>query len=74
MTLAALNWPDAVVWSVSIAAAGFVLAVLIWSIFRTGQTAIKNDGRQRELIDHLGRRVDEPRAGVEQSAPSAETN
>jgi hypothetical protein len=31
-----------------IAAVGLVLSVLIWSIFRTGQTAIRSETRQRE--------------------------
>ena len=43
MTIAALTWPEAVVGAVSVAALGLVLAVLIWSIFRTGQTAIRNE-------------------------------
>jgi hypothetical protein len=37
MTIAALTWPDAVVHATWIAAGAFVVAVLIWSIFRTGQ-------------------------------------
>jgi hypothetical protein len=31
-----------------ILSAGLVLSVLIWSIFRTGQTAIRFEGRQEE--------------------------
>jgi hypothetical protein len=48
MTIAALSWPEAVVYATSIATAGLVLAVLIWSIFRTGQTAIGSAKRHRE--------------------------
>ena len=47
MTVAALTWPQAAVYIALIAAGGVVLAVLIWSIFRTGQTAIRNESRQR---------------------------
>jgi hypothetical protein len=41
--IAALTWPEAAVWMTVIATAGLVLAVLVWSIFRTGQTAIRHD-------------------------------
>jgi hypothetical protein len=41
---AALTWPAASVYIALIFALGIVLAVLIWSIFRTGQTAIRNEG------------------------------
>jgi hypothetical protein len=41
--IAALSWPQASVYIALIAAAGLVVAVLIWSIFRTGQTAIRAD-------------------------------
>jgi hypothetical protein len=43
----ALTWPEAFVAGTAIAAAGLVLAVLVWSIFRTGQVAIKNERSQR---------------------------
>ena len=46
MTIAALNWPEATVYVALIAAFGLVVSVLIWSIFRTGQTAIRSDGRR----------------------------
>jgi hypothetical protein len=46
MSIAALSWPAAVVYVALIVTVGMVLAVLIWSIFRTGQTAIKNESRQ----------------------------
>jgi hypothetical protein len=46
MSLAALTWPQASVYIALISSAGVVLAVLIWSIFRTGQTAIRSEGRQ----------------------------
>lgn len=43
MTIAALTWPEALVAATAIAAAGLVLTVMVWSIFRTGQVAIKNE-------------------------------
>lgn len=46
MTSLALTWPDALVAATAIAAVGLVLAVLVWSIFRTGQVAIKNEWSQ----------------------------
>ena len=58
MIVAALTWPDALVWSVAIAAVGLVLSVLIWSIFRTGQTAIRSESRPHEL-DQLRPQVSE---------------
>jgi hypothetical protein len=39
----ALSWPAASVYIALIAAVGLIVAVLIWSIFRTGQTAIRSD-------------------------------
>jgi hypothetical protein len=73
MTIAVLTWPDAIVHATWIAAGAFVIAVLIWSIFRTGQTAIRSDGRQREPIDNLRREVDELRTRLEPPIPSTET-
>jgi hypothetical protein len=46
MNIAALTWPDAVVRVTWIVAGAVVLAVIIWSIFRTGQTAIENEREQ----------------------------
>ena len=43
MTIAALSWPEATVYATAIASAGLVVAVLIWSIFRTGQAAIRSE-------------------------------
>jgi hypothetical protein len=43
MVIAALAWPEAVVWVSGIAAAALVLSVLIWSIFQTGRTAISSE-------------------------------
>jgi hypothetical protein len=43
VVIAALEWPEAVVWATGIAAAALVLSVLIWSIFQTGRTAISNE-------------------------------
>jgi hypothetical protein len=73
MTIAALTWPDAVVHVTWIAALGLVAAVLIWSIFRTGQTAVSSETGQRELVESLRREVDDLRARLEQSIPSSET-
>jgi divalent metal cation (Fe/Co/Zn/Cd) transporter len=43
MSIAALNWPAAAVYIAVIVATGLVVTVLVWSIFRTGQTAIRSD-------------------------------
>ena len=48
LVAAALTWPEAAVRISLIAAVALVLGVLIWSIFRTGQTAIKKETRQHE--------------------------
>jgi hypothetical protein len=69
MILAALSWPDAVVRATLIASIALVLAVLIWSIFRTGQIAIKGESREHE---GLRRQVQELTARLEQSQHSAE--
>jgi hypothetical protein len=45
MSIAALSWPQASVYISLILAAALVVAVLIWSIFRTGQAAIRNERR-----------------------------
>ena len=45
MTFATLSWPEASVYIAAIGAAGVVLAVLIWSMFRTGQIAIRSESR-----------------------------
>jgi hypothetical protein len=47
MTLAGLTWPEALVGATSLATIGLVLSVLIWSIFRTGQTAIRYERDDR---------------------------
>jgi hypothetical protein len=73
MTIAALTWPEAVVHVTWIAALGLVLAVLVWSIFRTGQTAIKNESNEREPVESLRREVRELRAQLNQSTVAAET-
>jgi hypothetical protein len=51
VNIAALSWPAASVYVALIAAVGLVVTVLIWSIFRTGQTAITSDSRKREAND-----------------------
>jgi hypothetical protein len=43
MTIAALTWPQAAVAMTMIGAVGLILSVATWQIFRTGQTAIKNE-------------------------------
>jgi hypothetical protein len=55
MTIAALSWPEASVYVAVIAAVALVVAVLIWSLFRTGQTAIRSDSGRREPADNLRR-------------------
>ncbi len=47
MTIAALSWPAASIDIALIVAIALVVAVLIHSIFRTGQTAIQSDRRDR---------------------------
>ena len=58
MTVAALSWPAASLYIALIVSVALVVAVLIWSIFRTGQTAITSDSRKREPSDkrHLSAR------------------
>ncbi len=51
MTIAALSWPAASVYMAVITAVAVVACVLIWSIFRTGQTAIEKDSRKPEASD-----------------------
>ena len=72
MTVAALSWPAAFVCVVVIAAVALVVAVLIWSIFRTGQTAIRSESRQDDRVDDLRREVGDLRARLGQSSPSPE--
>ena len=43
MFLMTLTWPEASVRMTLIAAVAVVLGVLIWSIFRTGQAAIRKE-------------------------------
>ena len=51
--IAALSWPAASVYIAVIVSVAFVVAVLTWSIFRTGQTAIRNEGRERQAHEAL---------------------
>jgi hypothetical protein len=44
MTLFAITWPAAVVWSVAIAAVALVLAVAIREVFKTGRRGITEHG------------------------------
>ena len=59
MSVAALTWPEAVVLVAAIGGVTLVLTVLVWSIFHTGQTAIRSENRHRPLVDDGGSR---PRA------------
>jgi hypothetical protein len=69
MILAALSWPDAAVRATLIASIALVLSVLIASIFRTGQTAIKGERRGHKC---LRREVDELKAQLQQSSPAVD--
>ena len=71
MILAALSWPQASVYVALIISAGLILAVLIWSIFRTGQTAIRSETRQGKPIDNLRRDVQDLRTQLERFRVSA---
>jgi TRAP-type C4-dicarboxylate transport system permease small subunit len=51
VTIAALSWPAAAVYVALIISAGLVVAVLVWSLFRTGQTAIRSESRHRDELD-----------------------
>ena len=59
MTVAALAWSEAAVLIAAIAGLALVLSVLVWSIFRTGQTAIRSKGRYRERVDDRPARAQE---------------
>jgi demethoxyubiquinone hydroxylase (CLK1/Coq7/Cat5 family) len=65
MTIATISWPEASVYVALIGAVGLVVAVLIWSVFRTGQIAIRSESRHHEPLDELRRDVDELRARLE---------
>jgi hypothetical protein len=73
MTIAAATWPDALVQVSWIVTGGVVAAVLVWSIFRTGQTAIRNEGGQRELVERLRREIAELRNELRKPASSPPT-
>jgi hypothetical protein len=47
MTFADLTWPEASVYVALILSVGAVVTVLVWSIFRTGQTAIRYENPKR---------------------------
>jgi uncharacterized membrane-anchored protein YhcB (DUF1043 family) len=70
VTIAALTWPQASVYVALIAAVGLIVAVLIWSVFRTGQTAIRNESQRQEPVDKLRKDVEELRARLERIDPS----
>ena len=59
MTIATLSWPAAAVYVALIAAIGLAVSVLIWSIFRTGQTAIRSENRRRMGSDNRRMSADE---------------
>lgn len=54
MTIASLSWPAASIYIALILTVGLVVAVLVWSIFRTGQTAIRVESRQDGPADRPG--------------------
>jgi hypothetical protein len=58
MIFATTTWPDAAVSMTLIAGVAVVVSVLIWSIFRTGQTAIKKELRQQEQRDRAAAGLD----------------
>jgi hypothetical protein len=68
MTIATLSWPEAVVGATTVAAIALILSVLVWSIFRTGQTAIRQEAGVRKLVESLRTEVEQLRALVERSA------
>jgi hypothetical protein len=68
MTIATLSWPEAVVGATTVAAIALILSVLVWSIFRTGQTAIRQEAGERKLVESLRTEVEQLRALVERSA------
>jgi hypothetical protein len=47
MAIAALSWPATAIWIAVIIGIAVVLAVLVHSLFRTGQAAIQNEGKRR---------------------------
>jgi hypothetical protein len=59
MTIATLSWPAAAVYVALIAAIRLAVSVLIWSIFRTGQTAIRSENRRRMGSDNRRMSADE---------------
>lgn len=65
MSVAALTWPVASIYVALIIAAGLVLSVIVWSVFRTGQTAIRSESTHRKELETLRRDVDELRALVQ---------
>lgn len=69
MPIAALSWPQAAVYVALIATAGLFLGALIWSIFRTGQTAIRSDSRHHEPVDELRKEMDDLRATIGRLGP-----
>jgi len=49
VVIATLDFPQGIVRATAIASAALVLSVLVWSIFRTGRTAISTErGRSTE--------------------------
>jgi hypothetical protein len=57
MTVVATSWAAAAVSIAAIAGVALVLTVLVWSIFRTGQTAIRSETVGREPVDDRGARA-----------------
>jgi hypothetical protein len=70
MLIATLTWPEAFVGASAVIALALVLSVLIWSVFRTGQTAIRKDAGHRKLVEDLRKDVDRLRVQLQGSRPS----
>jgi hypothetical protein len=64
-----MTWPEAVVNVTWIAGLAVVLSVLVWSIFRTGRTAISNEPPRE--IERLRKEVSELQAGLREGGSAA---
>ena len=71
MIAAALTWEEAIVGAVSVAMLGLIIIVVVWQIFRTGQTAMRRQGSGQEL-ERLRREVDQLRAELGRAEPRPE--
>jgi ABC-type nickel/cobalt efflux system permease component RcnA len=62
MTLAALDWPEALVAATSVAALGLIISIAAWQIFRTGQTAIRREHSHTREVESLRAELEKLRA------------